>query len=274
MGTPTTQIVGIVNITADSFSDGGQYLDPQVAVAHARALVTQGADWLDLGAESSNPDGEAVSAAQEIARLTPVIAALAPQKVQIAVDTCKAEVMAHALAMGARMINDITALSDPESVEVLKTYRVPVVLMFARNRLPRAEKRMGDPGTVLAEVEAFFGERIEQLLQAGLSEEQLILDPGMGYFLGSNPEPSLTVLSALAKLHRFGRPLYLCVSRKSFIGTLLGGRSVHERGAGTLAAEIWCYLAGVDYLRTHTPAPLRDAVAVLGAIRDFQLHPV
>jgi dihydropteroate synthase type 2 len=259
------KIVGIVNITTDSFSDGGQFVDSDKAIAHGEELLQQGADWLDLGAESSNPDGERVSAAEEITRLTPVIRAL--KSAQLAIDTYKPEVMAHCLGLGAGMINDITALENPESVEVVKSFQVPVVLMFARNQEPRAEKQLGNPETILAEIEAFFGHRIEKLLKSGLREAQIILDPGMGFFLGSNPEPSLRVLQGLERLKKLGRPLYICVSRKSFIGSVLGGRPPHERQHGTLAAEIWAALQGVDYLRTHAVAPLRDALQVLRAIQ-------
>ncbi len=259
------QIVGIVNITTDSFSDGGQFVESIKAIAHGQELLHQGADWLDLGAESSNPDGERVSGAEEMARLTPVIQSL--NSARLAIDTYKPEVMAHCLTMGAGMINDITALKNPDSVEVVKSFQVPVVLMFARNQAPRAEKQLGNPETILAEIETFFAHRIEQLLKSGLREEQIILDPGMGFFLGSNPEPSLKVLQGLERLKKLGRPLYVCVSRKSFIGSVLGGRPPQERQYGTLAAEIWAALQGVAYVRTHAVAPLSDALRVLQAIQ-------
>jgi dihydropteroate synthase type 2 len=259
------KIVGIVNVTTDSFSDGGQFVESEKAIAHGQELLHQGADWLDLGAESSNPDGEKVSAAEEMARLTPVIRAL--KSAQLAIDTYKPEVMAHCLGLGAGMINDITALENPESIEVVKSFQVPVVLMFARNQGPRAEKQLGNPETILTEIETFFSNRIERLLKSGMREEQIILDPGMGFFLGSNPEPSLRVLQALERLKKLGRPLYVCVSRKSFIGSVLGGRPPQGREHGTLAAEIWAALQGVAYLRTHAVAPLHDALRVLQAIQ-------
>lgn len=262
-----TRIVGILNITSDSFSDGGRFLESEQAILHGHRLLAEGADLLDLGAESSNPDGERVTEQTEIERLTPVINALKASGARIAIDTFKPEVMAHCLALGADMINDITALGNPAAVEVLQTYRVPVVLMFARNSGPRATKQLGDPGTVLVEVRDFFAGRVEELLRRGLHESQFILDPGMGYFLGSNPEPSLMVLRHLEQL-QLGLPLYISVSRKSFIGHVLGGRGPSERAHGTLAAEIWALLAGVDYIRTHQVAPLHDAMRVLNAIRQ------
>jgi len=271
---PKTAIVGIVNVTADSFSDGGLYLDTEQALAHARALLAEGADWLDLGAESSNPDGQKVSAEEEIARLAPLVTALAAAGARLAIDTYKATVMERTLALGAAMINDITALrGDPAAIEVIATHRVPVVLMFARNRGPRAEREIGDATTVVEEICRFFDERLATLVRGGLSEQQCILDPGMGLFLGSNPEPSLRVLAALDRLRTFGRPLYLSVSRKSFIGTILGGRPATGRAYGTLAAEIWAYLQGIEYIRTHAVGPLVDAVRVLEAIRTGQISP-
>ncbi|MBC8123757.1 MAG: dihydropteroate synthase [Gemmatimonadaceae bacterium] len=261
-----TRIVGIVNITSDSFSDGGRFLEPEQAILHGRRLLAEGADLLDLGAESSNPDGQRVTAEIEIERLTPVIGALKASGACVAIDTFKPEVMAHCLALGADMINDITALGNPAAVEVLQTYRVPVVLMFARNNGPRATRQPGDAGTILMEVRDFFARRVEELLRGGLHEDQFILDPGMGYFLGSNPEPSLTVLRHLEQL-QLGLPLYISVSRKSFIGHVLGGRGPDERAHGTLVAEIWACLAGVDYIRTHQVGPLHDAIRVLDAIQ-------
>lgn len=264
-----THIVGIVNLTSDSFSDGGEFLATEQAIAQAKRLIAEGADWLDLGAESSNPDGEKVSAALEIARLEPVIEALRPSGIPLAVDTYKSAVIAHCLALGVSMINDITALrGDPASVEVLRSHPVPVVLMFARNQEPRAQRTPGDADRVMEQMRRFFDERIEFLLGRGLVEEQLILDPGMGFFLGSNPEPSLRVLRELESLRSFGRPLYISVSRKSFIGSILGGRPPADRAHGTLAAEIWAYLQGADFIRTHAVAPLRDAVRLLDAIRS------
>ncbi|AGY59423.1 dihydropteroate synthase [Gloeobacter kilaueensis JS1] len=264
-----TQIVGIVNITSDSFSDGGQFLEAERAIAHGHQLLAQGAHWLDLGAESSNPEGEAVCAATEMARLEPVIADLRRSGARISVDTHKSAVIARALELGAGMVNDITALKDPASVEIVKSYpEVPVVLMFSQDQGQRAKKQISDPETILDRIERFFAERIERLLQAGLNEEQLIIDPGMGYFLGSNPEASLRVLAGWQRLRQLGRPLYLCASRKSFIGNVLGGRPVEGRAAGTLACEIWAYLGGIDYLRTHAVAPLSDAIRVLNAIRE------
>lgn len=259
-------IIGILNVTADSFSDGGRYLDPRAAVEKGRALVSEGADIVEVGAESSNPDGARVDASEEVGRLEPVVAALKGEGVRVSVDTRKARVMRHALALGADMLNDVTGLRDPAAVKAVRDSDVPVVVMFARNRGPRAEKTARRGDTALEEAGAFFEERLASLKAAGIPPCRLILDPGMGFFLGGTPEPSLAVLRGLATLRRFGRPLCVSTSRKSFIGAVLG-RPVGARGAGTLATELWAWLHGAEYIRTHEPGPLRDAARMLAAIR-------
>ncbi len=258
-------IVGILNVTTDSFSDGNRYLDPHAAIAKGLSLAAQGADMVDIGAESSNPDGERIPAAEEIRRLTPVIEGLKEKGVRISVDTYKPEVMAHVISLGVDMINDITGLRDPASVEVIRKSSVPVVVMFARNQGPHAERTYRDHLTVMDEVERFFSERLRALHECGIPDDRILIDPGMGLFLGGTPEPSLVVLRRLAELKRFGREIYLSASRKSFIGRVLD-RPVHERGIGTLAVELWAYLQGATYIRTHEPQPLRDAVRMIQAI--------
>lgn len=264
---PIPSIIGILNVTADSFSDGGCYLDPQAAVAKGFSLAAAGAEFVELGAESSNPDGVRVDAGEEIKRLEPVIAALKREGIRVSVDTYKAEVMRRALALGADMLNDVTGFRDRASVEAVRGSAVPVVVMFARNRRPRAERAARSAETVMAEVEAFFAERLTSLEAAGIPRDRLILDPGMGFFLGGTPEPSLAVLRELGALRRFGCPLCVSTSRKSFIGAVLD-RPVGERAAGTLATELWAWLHGADYIRTHEPGPLRDAVRMILAIRS------
>lgn len=260
-------IIGILNVTADSFSDGGRYLDPRLAVEKGLGLSAEGADVVEVGAESSNPDGARVDAAEECARLEPVILGLKKERIRVSVDTHKAEVMRRALELGADMINDVTGLSDAEAVEAVRGAGVPVVVMFARNRGPRAEVAARREESVMAEIGAFFTERLASLESAGIARDRIIIDPGMGFFLGGTPGPSLTVLRELESLRRFGCPLCVSTSRKSFIGAVLG-RPVGARGAGTLATEIWAWLHGADYLRTHEPGPLRDAARMILAIRD------
>jgi len=259
--------LGIVNLTEDSFSDGGQYLDPAAALMHARQLRAAGAHGLDLGAESSNPAGVAVSTEEEVKRLVPVVSALAAAGICVSVDTVKPAVMRATLERGAAIINDVSGFRDPEAVEVLRDFpSARAVVMFATQRGPRAVRADRSSEGLLDAITAFFRERMETLAAAGIAPERLVLDPGMGFFLGSNPEPSLSVLKHVAELRALGAPLLISTSRKSFIGNVLGGRAPDARGAGTLATELWALSQGVTYVRTHDVAPLADAWRLWQAI--------
>jgi dihydropteroate synthase len=259
-------LVGIVNLTTDSFSDGGRFLDPAAAIAHGERLLSDGADWLDLGAESSNPAGQGVPASIQIARLQPVLQHFVARGAQVAVDTHRPEVMRAALDLGAGMINDITALTDPAAQAVLAASAVPVVIMHARNPGARAQAVPGGSAEIVSEVIDFFRARIAALAQVGIASRRLVLDPGLGYFLGSNPEPSLAVMKGLAELvAALGHPIYVSCSRKSFIGHITG-QPPAQRGSGTLAAELWALGAGVSYLRTHDVRAIADARRVWSAI--------
>jgi dihydropteroate synthase len=281
-----TRIVGIVNITRDSFSDGGRFLDVQAAIAHARALHAAGADLVELGAESTHPQAEEVPAEVEIERLTPVIQALRGMGIALSVDTYKAQVMRAVLALEVKVINDVTALTDPAAVAAVRDTACKLVIMHARRGPggyaraagalaaggPAAggradpESQISNPQTIMAEIVEFFRRRIAELAAAGIERDRLILDPGMGLFLGSDPQVSLAVLRGLPALLGLGLPVLISTSRKSFIGAVLG-RGVAERGAGTLATEIWAALQGVHYIRTHDVAALRDALTMLAALR-------
>jgi dihydropteroate synthase type 2 len=267
-----TKILGIVNLTRDSFSDGGLYLAPADAAARARQLIADGADIVDLGAESTHPDAEDVPAEEEIARLDPVIRRLKAEDTRISVDTYKPAVMRHAAALGVDYINDITALRDPAAVAAARDCDAKLILMHSRSGRARAQRREADPQTIVDEIRRFFEERIAALTAAGIARERLILDPGMGFFLGSNPEASLAVLRGLERLREFGLPLLVSTSRKSFIGAILGSQDkplpVGERGSGTLMTEIWAVLHGAEYIRTHDARALRDALKILDRLRD------
>jgi len=264
------RILGIVNVTRDSFSDGGKSLDPDAAVAHARRLVADGADVVDLGAESTHPDSEDVSAEEEIARLVPVIRPLKADGIRVSVDTYKPAVIRKLLELGVDYVNDITALRDPESIATVRGRDVKLIIMHSRAAAARAERAAADPATIVDEIIHFFEQRIAALTSAGIARQRLILDPGMGLFLGSNPEASLAVLRDLERLHRFDLPLLISTSRKSFIGAVLASteapRPVDQRGSGTLATEIWALMHGAAYIRTHDVRALRDAMTVISAI--------
>jgi dihydropteroate synthase len=267
--TLSVSLVGILNITADSFSDGERYLQPADAVAHGLALAGDGADIIDIGAESSNPEGQKISAREEIARLTPVVTALKQGGIPVSVDTYKPEVMRHVISLGADLINDITGLNNEQAVRTVQEANIPVVIMFSRNTGPRAQKCVRDHRTVMTELKAFFEKKIDELQRAGIPGENIIIDPGMGFFLGGNPEPSLTVLRHISELKAFNKKVFISVSRKSFIGTLLN-KPVTGRDTGTLTAELWAYLNGVDYIRTHEPGRLRDALTLLHGIKTMR----
>jgi dihydropteroate synthase len=265
------QILGILNVTADSFSDGGRYLDPASAVAHGKQLRADGADFVDVGAQSTRPGAEQVAAETEIERLTPVIAALNAADIPISVDTFRPSVMAAALQQGVAIINDVTAGKDPAIPELLASHDCRVLIMHSTSTEARAERTFADPATMLDRVLRFFEQRIAAFESAGVARERFILDPGMGAFLGSEIEASLVVLRGLKQLRaNFGLPVCVSPARKSVIGQLLSEpdqpRPVTDRDAGTLAAELWSLTQGVEFIRTHTPRQLRDVVRVWSAI--------
>lgn len=277
------RIVGIVNMTADSFSDGGRYLDPQAAIAHARKLAADGADVIEVGAQSTHPDARIIPAGEEIARLAPVLDELVRDGHAVGVDTAQPEVMRFAIERGAAMLNDVTGFRQPGSIEIARHSRAKVVIMHAVRSTDagtpasaRAERIDTRPESVIESAERFLAERAAALMAAGVERDRIVIDPGMGFFLGSQPEPSLAMLRALPRIRAMGYAVLISVSRKSFIGALLGGRGepvpVEQRAAGTLAAELWAYTQGVEYVRTHDVRALRDAVTLWRAIRDGDTH--
>jgi dihydropteroate synthase type 2 len=267
-GPAEMQVIGIVNITRDSFSDGGRFLAPEAAIAHARQLVADGAAIIDVGAESTRPEAEVVRADEELARLRPVVEALRRAGVRVSVDTHKPEVMRDMLKLGAEIINDVTALRDPQAVAVLRDSPARVILMHSTSSEARAQRLDISPATIVERIADFFRKRIDELEAAGIGRQRLILDPGMGLFLGRDPAVSLTVLRNLGRLMALGLPLCISTSRKSFIGGVLSGRPVGQRGAGTLASELWAALHGVEYIRTHDVRALHDALTMWTAIAE------
>jgi dihydropteroate synthase type 2 len=265
-------LLGIVNMTRDSFSDGGRYLDPSRAVAHALQLVADGADIIDLGAESTNPDAEAVPPATECARLLAALPILKARGLTVSVDTYRPEVMRAVLAAGADFINDVTGFRQPGAVEVAAAATARLIVMHSTASGPRAQRKHVPPETLVAHVVAFFEERIATLTAAGVDRARLILDPGLGFFLGANPQASVAVLRGLDRLRAFGLPLCVSASRKSFIGALLDGtahpRPIDQRGAGTLAVELWAAQQGVEYIRTHDVRALRDGLRIATALTE------
>lgn len=260
-------LLGILNVTTDSYSDGGRYLEPEAAIAHALELVEGGADGIDVGAASSHPEAEPVTADEEIRRLKPVLAELGRRGVPVSVDSWQPEVQRFALAAGATWINDIRGFPDPSVYPSLAASTVGLVVMHSVGGGTRATRQATEPAAVFRSVVDFFDARVAQLEAAGIARRRLVLDPGMGLFLGSGPEPSLLVLRRLGELRdRYGLPVLVSISRKSFLGKLTG-HPVDKRGAASVAAELFAVERGATFLRTHDPRPIRDALAVLEALR-------
>ena len=255
-----------MNLSEDSFSDGGRYADPVAALAHAERLLAEGADVLDLGAAASHPDAKPVSPEVEIARLEPVVVTLLARGAEVSIDTFSPPVQDWALALGVAWLNDIDGFPDPERYPHLARGRAKLVVVHSVQGRGRATRVATDPASLVPRIEAFFAERVGALVAAGVARERIVLDPGMGFFLGSNPEASLAVLRALPRLRaRAGLPLLVSVSRKSFLGSLIG-RQIADRGAATLAAELYAAAHGADFVRTHDVRELRDALAVTRAL--------
>jgi dihydropteroate synthase type 2 len=264
---PAPLLVGIVNITEDSFSDGGRFLDPAAAIAEAQRLAAGGADVVELGAAASNVAANPVDAAEEIRRLDPVVAALAGTGTSLAVDTTEPATMRFALARGVDYLNDIRGFPDPGIYPDLAGGDCRLVVMHAVTGEGRAQRVDVAAGAVGQRIEAFFAERIARLEAAGIARERLILDPGMGFFLSLRADASLRVLIGLQRLKRaFGLPVMVSVSRKSFLGAITGRAMPGERGAASLAAELYAAAHGADFIRTHDPAALRDGLKVMAAL--------
>lgn len=266
-GESATKILGIVNITEDSFSDGAKYLAADDATAHARKLARGGADVIDLGAASSNPDARPVASDVEIARLAPVVAALKKDGIPVSVDTFAPDVQRWALARGVDYLNDVRGFPFPELYPVLADSTAKLIVMHSVEGTGPATRIAVEPAEIFDRVVRFFAERFGALERAGVARERLILDPGMGLFLGTRREASLEILRRLSELKaRFALPLLVSVSRKSFLRTFLD-RSPQEAGPASLAAELYAvFVQGADFIRTHDPAALKDALAVWGLL--------
>lgn len=262
-------LFGILNVTTDSYSDGGRYLEPEAAIAHALEMVDAGADVIDVGAASSHPEAESVSADEEIRRLRPVLAELGRRGIPVSVDTWQPDVQRFALEQGAAWINDIRGFADPSMHGDLAASQAGLVVMHSVGGGTRATRESTEASDVWRWLLAFFDERVAQLEAAGVARQRLVLDPGMGLFLGSGPEPSVLVLRRLGEIRqRYGLPLLVSISRKSFLGKLTG-HPVDKRGAASVAAELFAVERGATFLRTHDPRPIRDALAVSEGLRGI-----
>ena len=255
-------IMGIVNVTPDSFSDGGAYLDAKAAIAHAHRLVEEGADILDIGGESTRPGAAPVSAEQELVRVVPVLRGLRNIGVPISVDTLKTEVMRAALDEGATIINDITALSTPGAMEVVAASDAAFCLMHMQGE-PRTMQSEPHYDDVVAEVKAYLVDRMGAVLAHGIARERVILDPGFGF--GKRLEHNLVLLRELEQITALGLPVLSGWSRKSSLG-LITGKPANDRLAASLAAAILSVRHGANIVRVHDVAATRDALAVVQAV--------
>jgi dihydropteroate synthase len=253
-------VMGILNLTPDSFADGGRFVEPAKALAHAERMIAEGADIIDVGAESSRPypGMRPVSADEELARLMPVLPQVVALGVPVSIDTMKAQVAARALAAGATIVNDVWGLQrDPEMAGVVAAHGVPVVVTHNREA--------ADPTLdILAEIESFFARSLDIAARAGIVRKRIVLDPGIGF--GKTPEQSLAAIAGLSRLRAFGLPLLIGLSRKRFINAVVPS-APQERLAGSLAGAVLAVLDGAAIVRVHDVAETVQALRIAAAIR-------
>ena len=254
-------VMGVLNVTPDSFSDGGQFTAPERALAQARNMVAEGADIIDIGAESTRPYGsESISAEEELNRLREVLPEVVALGVPVSIDSMKSSVVAWALDHGARIANDVWGLQrDPEMAGLVAARQVPVIIMHNRDRADPAIDIMND-------VADFFARSLETAAKAGISPDNIVLDPGIGF--GKTPEQSMMVLARLDELASLGRPLLVGASRKRFISTVTPSEP-HQRLGGSIAAHLVAAEKGARIIRAHDVAETVQALRVAAAIREF-----
>jgi dihydropteroate synthase len=263
-----TRVMGIVNVTPDSFSDGGRHADEDMAIAHGRSLAEQGADILDVGGESTRPGSEAVSEQEELRRIVPVIEALAGTSL-VSVDTRKAQVMKHAVAAGAGIINDVSAFGfDPESAATAARLRKPVILMHAKGE-PKTMQLAPNYDDVVLDVYDRLAERVAMAQTAGIAEDLICIDPGIGF--GKSFEHNLALMQSLSMFHGLGVALLVGVSRKNMIGVLTGEKVAANRAAGSVGGALHAALLGAQILRVHDVASTVQALRVFTVLQDPDL---
>ena len=259
------QVMGILNLTPDSFSDGGQFIAHNVALAYALRMVDDGAAIIDVGGESTRPGAQPVSAEEEMDRVIPLIEALAGEvSVPISVDTSKPQVMREAISAGAGMINDVMALREPGALSAAAEVGVPVCLMHMQGE-PRTMQQSPEYGDVVAEVIEFLQKRVDACKAAGIALDNLVIDPGFGF--GKSVSHNFELLNKLELLEDLELPILVGISRKSMIGAILGDRPVEERLYGSLGAAVVAAMKGSAILRVHDVRATTDALAIVSALR-------
>lgn len=249
-------IMGILNLTPDSFSDGGEYLDEKSAIKRALQMEKEGADFIDIGAESTGPKSKNVSAKEELKRLIPILKILRKKtKLPISIDTYKSEVAKEALEEGADMINDVTALrADPKLAKIIAKYDCPVILMYSKDNTPRTTVKAKKYTNIIKTISTFFTQRIKFAEKNGIKKENIIIDPGIGQFISSIPNYSFEIITRLREFHNFDHPLLIGLSRKSF----LGGKNMAERDLKARPLSAIAYLNGASIIRTHDVRGLKE----------------
>lgn len=263
----TTQVMGVLNVTPDSFSDGGSHDIPERALARAATMVEEGVDVIDVGGESTRPGAANVSPTEEAQRVLPVVEAIKRAlTVRISIDTMKADVARQALQAGADLVNDVSALRDPAMPEVVRLAGAPLVLMHMRGS-PRTMQDDTRYEKIVESIATFLGECVGSAIAAGVGDDKILVDPGIGF--GKSPAGSMTILRGLPALRRVGRPILVGASRKAFIGAALG-LSVSERLEGSLAVAAYAASQGAHVVRAHDVAATVRTVRMIDAIRHSE----
>ena len=263
---PQALVMGIVNVTPDSFADGGQHFDERRAVQRCEQLVQEGAHMLDIGGESTRPGAPAVPAAEELQRVLPVVRAAVTLGVPVSVDTSKADVMRAVLDAGADIINDVRALREPGALQACAAHPSAGLCLMHMVGDPATMQSLAVYDDVTRQVAAFLADRLQQVLQAGIAAERVVLDPGYGF--GKTLEQNCQLLAQQGRLLALGRPLLVGLSRKAMLGTLTGGKPAHERVAASVAAALAAAEAGANILRVHDVAATVDALKVWRRLRQ------
>ena len=265
-------LMGILNSTPDSFSDGSSFFEFDDALVQARKIIAAGADWLDIGGESSGPDSKEVTLEEELRRVIPLIKAVRSESdIWISVDTWKAEVARQSLHAGADAVNDVSALrADEEMASVIAEYKVPVVLMYSKDSTPRTTRNHFEYRDVIQSIISFFKERLEYAKSNGIQKSQVVIDPGMGFFISGNEKYSFEVIRRISELHEFDLPLLLGPSRKSFLAEVSNGRSLNfsERDFPCALVSSIALWQGVSFLRFHEVEQGRLLIDTFEALKN------
>ena len=266
------RLMGILNITPDSFSDGSLFFKMDAAIAQACKMIADGADWLDIGGESSGPDSTEITQDEELQRVIPLIKKIREvSEIWISVDTWKSEVARKSLEAGADAVNDVTALrGDTEMVKVIAEYKVPVILMFSKDRSARTSRQDSDYVDVVGTLKSFFSERLKFADSNGIDKSQIVLDPGMGFFISGKAKYIFEVIQRISELHEFELPLLLGPSRKSFLAGVTKGRSLNfsERDIPCATVSSIALWQGVTLLRLHEVEQGRKLIDTIKALKS------